>query len=479
MSGELVPVWAAKAWGGLGSPAFEFHPLLQHYLGEVFYVALGNVETARWAAFATLLAAGALGMFLLAGLLLRGLLELPLSRRALAQSVAASVYVLCPVFFGQHAATLAIAPWVLLLLGRIAIKPSFRRMAAASVATCALLLTGAAQGAALVAPASLVALVAFRGLRARLLLLGALLLGAAASSFHWAPQLLEQSFIRILPQDTSLSLRMHELALATGTPAIAAILWFMWRWAGAAQRALAWKRGSRSFWAACASLALFSALPLYALHHSSVRVRELVGNPELTLHSTLFGVLLLSLALAKELQKPFQLAIAAGVSIAVSAAVLLTSQAVMPAPAQQALPLPAEVAARPDLDRLAPLRFLSGRGEGSCTRSSPTRLTCDVFVVKAANIEFRLFDYPNWKAQIDGKPAAKSGTDATSGMLWLKANPGKHQIEWRLGITPVRLWSRVASLLAWVLVVVLAISAQYKLAERNALAPKSLKGLEA
>ena len=63
-------------------------------------------------------------------------------------------------------------------------------------------------------------------------------------------------------------------------------------------------------------------------------------------------------------------------------------------------------------------------------------------------MEAALFDFPDWRVEIDGLPAPHTASKP-NGLVTFDVPDGVHQIELRLEDTAVRRWGNRVSLAAW------------------------------
>jgi uncharacterized membrane protein len=195
--GWVYPRWAEALNSGLGSPLFTFYPPLTYYVMDALH-GVGVAHPLAW----RLLAATAL---VLAGLGAFGL-GLAVFRRADAGLVGAAVFVYAPHLLREwfdrgspEGLAIALSPWVLWALLRLASRPSGLRLALAA-GSWALVILAHSLAALLLLPV-LGVFVAYLGLRggarAAGVAAGGLLAGGRLAGFCVAPLVAEAGTVRV------------------------------------------------------------------------------------------------------------------------------------------------------------------------------------------------------------------------------------------------------------------------------------------
>ncbi len=473
-AGNFVPLWAQHLKHGFGEPLFEFHAPLPEYIAEAFFSGTHNAARALAYTGVLLIALAGCGMFLLA--------------RRISEEMAclaAGSYVLNPWFLRvacqgtgfESLAALALLPWLALTLVELAGDGQARAFPQAALSFAALAASNTTL-AILVLPFLVATALVYRTeLRNRRLLAGALLAGAAAAAFHWAPALGEKHFVKPVELAAEPVFVSLLAILSVGnTLGVLGLIWGLLRWSGTSP-ALAWRRGTQAFWKVALTLLLFTLISGYftsrlsAVWHAALP--SVLGPDSFLPLYLFFATLLGTVALTKECTKAWQWAGIATIIAATGALALERPSPDVPAPSnvtQHSTPITATMP--PTAAAEAPLSFVQGRGEGKCDRPGPTRLDCEIMAVHRSLIRFNVLDYPLWHAVIDGKPSATTEHDAIRGMLQVELPPGNHSVRWRLEDTRLRVLAKWLSVLTLLALLVLLFKNQ--LSKRQTFTPESV-----
>jgi len=96
-------------------------------------------------------------------------------------------------------------------------------------------------------------------------------------------------------------------------------------------------------------------------------------------------------------------------------------------------------------DRLTRLSIVGGGGEVISNYSRGSSMGGVVRLTQATPVRINLFYFPGWQVQIDGLPVAHRVSDPY-GLIEVDVPAGEHQIDVRMGTTPVR---RLGALISW------------------------------
>ncbi len=206
--GSLYPRWVMPINAGLGGPLFNFYSPAVYYLMAGLH-AVGLPLPIAWRVFVALsLEVGALGLF---GLVLA------LFKRADLALVASACFTYAPYllrdFFERGApqgTAVALCPWLLWALLRLAERPSGRRLVAAVGYWAAILLMHNLTGLMVLPVAGIFSLylAARYGTRALALPVTVLVLGILLSAFHVVPFLLDSRNVQLESASRDLSSRL-------------------------------------------------------------------------------------------------------------------------------------------------------------------------------------------------------------------------------------------------------------------------------
>ena len=100
--------------------------------------------------------------------------------------------------------------------------------------------------------------------------------------------------------------------------------------------------------------------------------------------------------------------------------------------------------------------IITGAGKATISEWKSAERIIDIEAHENLLLRIRTFDFPGWKAYMDGRQT-KIMTEKGTGAILIRSEPGRHILELRFTDTPVRYYSKIISVASLFVITLLAL----------------------